>query len=170
MKAKIGLIAKDRFVKENYDPVIQNAFEEVAFKTLPYMYLLAMDKYIDGYDFDVVFNDVADYNDGLVYYLIPLEIMPYIKHYSGYVAICRHDLAFDVVLQYDEVIVEGETLRVPSNVIKMLPCCSTYYNPEAVQVLEAIIENWNVSNPTKQINFQFMFNTYGEFQNFVNTI
>lgn len=168
MKAKIGLIAKDRFVKENYDPIIQNAFEEVVFKTVPHMYILAMEEYIDGYYFDVVFNDMADYNDGLVYYLIPLEIIPYIKHYSGYVAICRHDLIFDVVLQYDDVIVEGETLRVPSNVIKMLPCCSTRYDEEAVMVLDAVIENWNVSNPDKAINFQYMFQNLGDFMNFRN--
>ena len=115
---------------------------------------------------DLTFTDPSNH----VYYIIPLEIVGRIKQYSGYVMKTYPELIFDVTLASEEIVVENTTIVIPKNQIRMLPCSSRYYSPEAVQLLDAIIELWNYDNPEKQINFQYMFNSYAELMAFINAV
>ena len=115
---------------------------------------------------EFIYTDASNH----VYYIIPLEIIGRIKQYSGYVIKTYPELIFDVTLASEEIVIESTTLIIPRNQIWMLPCSSRYYTNEAVQLLDAIIELWNVDNPDKQVNFQYKFNSYAELMAFINAV
>ena len=103
------------------------------------------------------------------YFLIPIELVPQIKHYSEWVKMTYPDLVFDVTLTKDEVVVEGTTFNIPSSTLKMIPCSVTRWVDEGVQLLDAIVENWNYSVPSKQINFDVKFESYSELMEFIRS-
>lgn len=115
---------------------------------------------------DFVYTDLSNH----VYYILPLEIVGRIKQYSGYVMKTYPELIFDVTLASEEIVVESTTLIIPRNQIRMLPCSSRYFADDAVPLLDAIIELWNYDNPTKQVNFQYKFNSYAELMAFINAV
>jgi len=112
-----------------------------------------------------------EYSDPLnyKYFLIPIELIPQIKHYSEWVKMTYPDLVFDVTLTKDEVVVEGTTFNIPSSTLKMIPCSVTRWVDEGVQLLDAIVENWNYSVPSKQINFDVKFESYSELMEFIKS-
>ena len=103
------------------------------------------------------------------YFLIPIELIPQIKHYSEWVKMTYPDLVFDVTLMKDEVVVKGTTFNIPSSTLKMIPCSVTRWVDEGVQLLDAVVENWNYSVPSKQINFEVKFESYAELMEFIKS-
>lgn len=115
---------------------------------------------------DFVYTDASNH----VYYILPIEIVGRINQYSGYVMKTYRELIFDVTLASEEIVIEQTTITIPRNQIRMLPCSSRYFADDAVQLLDAIIELWNYDNPTKQVNFQYKFNSYAELMAFINAV
>ena len=100
------------------------------------------------------------------YFLIPLDLVPNIAHYADFVKETFPELIFDVILDKQVITVEGVNVEVPVNQVKMIPCNCTRWTEEGLQLLDAVIENWNTSNPTKLITFQVKFESYEEFKVF----
>ncbi len=100
------------------------------------------------------------------YFLIPLDLVPNIAHYAGFVYQTFPELIFDVVLQSQTITVEGTDVSVPSNQVKLIPCCCTHWTDEGLMLLDAVIENWNTSVPNKTINFQYSFESFDLFKAF----
>jgi len=172
---KLGLIQASKFNSENYHELVRSSFKQVELLGNSYYKLFAFNQYIDGYDFDYVFNSEEElqawlqdeqYPPLFKYFLIPVEIVPTIKQYAGFVNKSYPDLIFDYTLQQDEVEVEGETVTVPTSVIKMLPCNCTKWTSQGLAVLDKVIKEYNQVYPTKQIDFQVKFETWLEFKAF----
>ena len=102
------------------------------------------------------------------YFLIPLDLVPYISHYSDFVKEAYPELIFDVVVENRTIEVEGVDVLIPHKQIKVIPCSCTRWTDEGVDLLDAIVENWNVTYPDKQIDFQVAFESFEEFENFRN--
>lgn len=100
------------------------------------------------------------------YFLIPLDLVPNIAHYAGFVKDTFPELIFDVILDKQDITVEGVNVEVPVNQVKMIPCNCTRWTDEGLQLLDAVIENWNTTHPNKLINFQVKFESYDEFKVF----
>jgi hypothetical protein len=106
------------------------------------------------------------YENEYKYFLIPLDLVPNIAHYAGFVYQTFPELIFDVVLERQTITVEGVDVDVPVNQIKMIPCNCTHWSDEGVQLLEAVTENWNTSVPNKTINFPVAFESFDLFKAF----
>lgn len=102
------------------------------------------------------------------YFLIPVELVPNIAHYADFVKETFPDLIFDVVLDRQIIPVEGVNVEVPTTQVKMIPCNCTQWTEEGLQLLDAVTENWNTSNPNKLITFPVKFESYAEFETFRN--
>ena len=102
------------------------------------------------------------------YFLIPLDLVPYISHYADFVKEAYPELIFDVVVESRAIEVEGTSVIIPHKQIKVIPCSCTHWSDEGLELLDAVIENWNVTYPDKQINFQVAFESFEEFENFRN--
>ncbi len=100
------------------------------------------------------------------YFLIPLDLVPNIAHYAGFVKETFSELIFDVILDKQTISVEGVDIEVPTNQVKLIPCNCTHWTEEGLMLLDAVIENWNTSNPNKVINFQVKFESFEEFKTF----
>jgi len=100
------------------------------------------------------------------YFLIPVELVPNIAHYADFVKETFPELIFDVVLDRQTIPVEGVNVEVPTNQVKMIPCNCTRWTEEGLALLDAVIENWNTTYPTKLIDFQVKFESYEEFKAF----
>lgn len=102
------------------------------------------------------------------YFLIPLDLVPYISHYSDFVKEAYPELIFDIIVENRTLQVEGADVVIPHKQIKVIPCSCTRWSDEGLELLDAVIENWNVTYPDKQINFQVAFESFEEFENFRN--
>lgn len=102
-------------------------------------------------------NDKEDYK----YFLIPSDFVPQIAHYAGFVKEALFHLSFNVKADSVDAIVEGETVKIPL-FINNIPCSCTHWTEEGLQVLEACVENWNTSNPLKQMVEPYKFESYNE--------
>ena len=91
------------------------------------------------------------------FFILPLDLIPQIAHYSDWVKEAYPEKIFDVVLDKKEVIVEGQSVTIPTNILKMIPCGITKFNEEGEMLLEAVIENWNTQIPSKRIDFGVKF-------------
>lgn len=101
------------------------------------------------------------------YFILPLDLIPSIKHYSDWVKEAYPEKIFDVVLASEEIEVEGQMVTVPTNILKMIPCGITAFNPEGEMLLEAVIESWNTQAPNKAIDFNVKFYSLTELDNFI---
>lgn len=101
------------------------------------------------------------------YFILPLDLVPAIKHYSDWVKEAYPEKIFDVVLGIEEIEVEGQMVTVPTNILKMIPCGITAFNPEGEMLLEAVIESWNTQAPNKAIDFNVKFYSLTELDNFI---
>lgn len=101
------------------------------------------------------------------YFILPLDLVPAIKHYSDWVKEAYPEKIFDVVLASDEIEVEGQMVTVPTNILKMIPCGITAFNEEGEILLEAVIESWNTQAPNKAIDFNVKFYSLTELDNFI---
>ena len=168
---KIGVIKTENFIPENYSGVIVNAFEDIEVGEDMYKKLFAFSQYIEGYVFETVFDTQEAFELWRLeyeykYFLIPLDLVPNIAHYAGFVYQTFPELIFDVVLERQTITVEGVDVDVPVNQIKMIPCNCTHWSDEGVQLLEAVTENWNTSVPNKVINFPVAFESFDLFKAF----
>ena len=102
-------------------------------------------------------NDKSAYK----YFLIPSDMVPAISHYAGFVKEALFHLAFNVKCNEVDVIVEGESVKIPLR-INQIPCSCTHWTDEGLQLLEACVENWNTSNPLKQMVEPYKFESYNE--------
>ena len=108
------------------------------------------------------------YDDSLnyKYFLIPTELIPNISHYAGFVKKAYPDMIFSVVLSNEDLVVENEAIKVVTSSLSMIPCAVTRWTEEGLMVLDAVIENWNISVPSKAINFNVKFESYNELMSF----
>jgi len=175
MIPKIGIIKTENFDPLNYSEVVRGAFEDVELTGIEYKKLFAFDTYIDTYPFDYVFDTEEEFQNWInneqypplyKYFLIPLDLVPNIAHYAGFVYQTFPELIFDVVLESQTITVEGVDVIVPSNQIKLIPCNCTHWSEEGLMLLEAVIENWNTAVPNKTINFPIKFESFDLFKSF----
>ena len=103
------------------------------------------------------------------YFILPLDLIPQIAHYAGWVKEAYPEKIFDVVLNTEEIEVEGQMVSVPTNIIKMIPCGITAFNAEGEMLLEAVIESWNTQVPSKAIDFNVKFYTLSELTQFIES-
>lgn len=142
--------------------------------------------YVSNYDIEVINEpfglfDYFNYRKDLVtgewistlpnysYFILPLDIVSQIKHYSAWVKEAYPEKIFDVVLNTEEIEVEGQMVTVPTNIIKMIPCGITAFNAEGEMLLEAVIESWNTQGPGKAINFNVKFYSLSELTQFIES-
>ena len=161
---KIGVIKSANFNHENYSEIVRNSFTDIKVGTGSYKMLFAFSEYVDGYTFDKVFNtheelELWKLEYEYKYFLIPLDLVSNISHYAGFVYQTFPNLIFDVVLEKTTITVEGVDVEIPVNQVKLIPCNCTHWTDEGLQLLDAVIENWNTSYPEKEINFQYAFGT-----------
>lgn len=102
-------------------------------------------------------NEKADYK----YFLIPSDMVPAISHYAGFVKEALTHLSFNVLCGYSTAIVEGEDVQTPLY-INQIPCICTHWTDDGLQLLDAVVENWNTSNPLKQMVEPYKFESYNE--------
>ena len=102
------------------------------------------------------------------YFLIPTELIPNISHYAGFVKKAYPDMIFSVVLSNEDLVVENEAIKVVTSSLSMIPCAVTRWTDEGLMVLDAVIENWNISVPSKIINFDVKFESYNELMAFID--
>ena len=157
MVNKIGIIKTENFNPENYSAVVRESFTEHK----GYKVLNAMEHYFNEH-FEIVFDNDEDFEtwkhkDELKYFILPLDLVPSIAHYADWVKEAYPDRIFDVVLERKEIIVEGQPVIVPTNILKMIPCAITNFNEEGEMLLEAVIESWNTQAPSKRIDFEVKF-------------
>lgn len=165
MKTKIGVTTKNIAEFEDY---LQNDFEQITRCYVTYNKLFAFENHIDG-RFELQFDTIEEYDAWLVsfvYFLIPSDIVPQIAHYSGFAKEALFDKAFNVKVNEVETIVEGQTLMSPL-FINYIPCSCTHWTEDGLMLLDAIIENWNNSNPLKQIKEPFKFESYKDLESFI---
>jgi hypothetical protein len=67
MQTTIGVIEKSKFVKSNYDPLLQESFSEILHRNTPYMYVHTFEHYTTNAPFDHVFASTEEYEAWLVY-------------------------------------------------------------------------------------------------------
>lgn len=103
------------------------------------------------------------------YFILPLDLVPQIAHYSAWVKEAYPEKIFDVVLNTEEIEVEGQMVSVPTSIIKMIPCGITAFNAEGEMLLEAVIESWNTQVPSKAINFNVKFYSLSELTQFIES-
>jgi hypothetical protein len=103
------------------------------------------------------------------FFIIPLDIVSQIKHYSAWVKEAYPEKIFDVVLNSEEIDVEGQMITVPTNVLKMIPCGITRFNEDGELLLEAVIEYWNSLVPSKAIDFNVKFYSLSELTQFIES-
>lgn len=168
---KIGAVLAVSFNADNYNEVVRDSFKDVIQGGKDFKVLCAFEHYINGHPFDFVFDTVEAYEKWVIeyewrYFLIPLELVPAISHYADFVKTTFPELIFDVVLQRQAVTVGGVVVEVPTTMVKMIPCNCTHWTDEGLQLLDAVIENWNTSYPGEVINFQYKFETFDEFKAF----
>ncbi len=154
----------------------ESDFYDVIVENIAYKRVYTFDKYfadpIFRAKFDFVFENEADYQTWertgqYSYFVLPLDLIPQIAHYSGWVKEAYPEKIFDVVLTSDEIEVEGQMVTVPTNILKMIPCGITAFNPEGEMLLEAVIESWNTQAPNKAIDFNVKFYSLTELDNFI---
>lgn len=111
-----------------------------------------------------------EYDDPLnyKYFLIPTELISNIKHYAGFVKKAYPELMFSVILNSEDLVVENETIKVVTNTLSMIPCSVTRWTDEGLMVLDAVVENWNHTVPSKLISFNVKFESYNELMAFRN--
>ncbi len=173
---KIGLIQAQKYNPDNYQEIVKDKFQDIELLGNSYKKLFAFNQYIDGYDFDYVFNSEDElqawlqdeqYPPLFKYFLMPVEIIPAVKQYAGFVYQSFPEFIFDYIKETDTVEVEGVEIQVPTNSIKLIPCNCTRWTDEGIMMLDAVIENWNVTYPNKVIDFQVKFETYKELKAFL---
>lgn len=158
---KIGATKKD--LKE-FDEILQSDFKVIERAGEQYNYLLAFEQYIDS-KFEYQFNTIEEYEEWLVdfvYFIIPTDFVPMIDHYSGFVKEVLIDKRFDLILESKEIDVEGKLIKVPTNVVNVIPCSATHWTDEGLAVLDAVIGSWNNQNPTKTIVAPYQFENYND--------
>ena len=170
---KTAFIKLENFIAENYSEVVRDSFEDVLVGGIEYKKLHAFSKYIDTYLFEKIFETSEDVEIWILeyeykYFLIPLDLVPNISQYAGFVYQTFPDLIFDVVLENQIITVEGVDVEIPINQIKMIPCNCTKWTEEGVTLLDAVIENWNTTYPNKTINFPVKFESFDLFKAFRN--
>lgn len=106
--------------------------------------------------------------EGYRYFLIPSDMVPQISVYSDFVKESLFHLAFNVHINDINTIVEGIEYKSPLY-INFIPCSCTRWTDEGLLLLDAVVENWNHSNPLKQITFSVKFESYNEFIEFRNS-
>ena len=175
MTPKIGIIKTSSFNILDYPEVIRDAFEDIELLGITHKKLFAFEDYINGYPFDYVFDTEEEFQTWInneqypplyKYFLIPLDLVPQIGHYSGFVKQTFPELIFDVILESQTIPVEGIDVVVPSNQVKLIPCNCTHWSVEGLQLLDAVIQNWNTAVPNKTINFPVKFESFVLFTQF----
>ena len=156
----------------------QSDFRDVTVEYINYKVVFSFDSYfadpVFRSKFDFVFNNEADYQTWertgqYSYFIIPLDIVSQIKHYSAWVKEAYPEKIFDVVLNTEEIEVEGQMVTVPTNIIKMIPCGITAFNAEGEMLLDAVIESWNTQVPSKAIDFNVKFYSLSELNQFIES-
>ena len=99
------------------------------------------------------------------YFLIPSDFVPQIGHYAGFVKEALFHLSFNVIANKIDAVVEGEEVVSPLY-INFIPCSCTRWTDEGLQLLDAVVENWNLSNPLKQMVEPYKFESYNELMAF----
>lgn len=156
----------------------QSDFRDVTVENINYKVVFSFQSYFEDETFrakfDFVFDNESDYQTWerigqYSYFIIPLDIVSQIKHYSAWVKEAYPEKIFDVVLNTEEIEVEGQVVTVPTNIIKMIPCGITAFNPEGEMLLEAVIESWNTQVPSKAIDFNVKFYSLSELTQFIES-
>ena len=96
---KIGLIQSANFNPDNYSEIVINRFTDIEVGADSYKMLFAFSEYIDGYPFDKIFDTHEELELWKLeyewkYFLIPLDLVPAIAHYSGFVKQTFPELIF----------------------------------------------------------------------------
>ena len=105
--------------------------------------------------------------EGYKYFLIPSDIVPQISHYAGFVKEALFHLSFNVKVFDVNTIVEGK--EVKSHLfINQIPCSCTHWTDEGLQLLDAVVENWNATYPLKPMREPYKFESYSELMEFIN--
>lgn len=167
MKTKIGVTTKDITQFADY---LQNDFKQITRAGVNYNYLLAFEEHITN-DFEIQFETTEAYEEWLVdfvYFIVPTDFVSYIEHYSGFVKEAFPQLAFNIICEQKDIIVEGATVQVPTSVVNVIPCSVTHWSEEGLMVLESVIGSWNNQNPTKIINVPYKFESYNDLIAFRN--
>ena len=173
MVAKIYIIQASDFIPENYSEVIRDKFTDEVYEGIEYKQIFTFEHHIhtnEGLFFDTQ-EDFQNWKNQheYDYFILPLDLVPSIKHYASWVKETYPDKIFDVVLGADEIEVEGQMVSVPTNILKMIPCGITAFNPEGEMLLEAVIESWNTQVPSKAINFNVKFYSLSELTQFIES-
>ena len=100
------------------------------------------------------------------YFLIPSDMVSQIAHYSGFVKEAMFHKSFNVKVSEIETTVEGQAVMSPL-FINYIPCSCTHWTDEGLQLLEAVVENWNVSNDLKKMIEPYKFESYAELEAFI---
>ena len=108
-------------------------------------------------------NEKADYK----YFLIPSDLVPQIGHYAGFVKEALFHLAFNVKAASVDAVVEGEAVESPL-FINFIPCSCTHWTEEGLQLLDAVVENWNITYPHKTMREPYKFESYNDLITFRN--
>lgn len=121
---------------------------------------------IDTEMIDVFNPDELD-NKNYCYFIIPLDLVSNLDHYATWVKEAYPNKIFDIALESITVEIEGKAVAITSNILKMIPCGITHFNDEGIQLLDAIIEGWNIENPNKAIAFDVKFNSLADLETFI---
>ena len=153
-------------------------FRDVTVENINYKVVYSFDSYFTDPVFRSKFDFVFDNEDNFQtwertgqysYFIIPLDIVSQIKHYSAWIKEAYPEKIFDVVLNTEEIEVEGQMIQVPTNIIKMIPCGITAFNAEGEMLLDAVIESWNTQVPSKAIDFNVKFYSLSELTQFIES-
>lgn len=171
MVAKIYIIQTANFIPENYSEIIRDKFTDEMYEGVEYKQIFTFEHHIHTTE-GLFFNTQEDFQNWknqheYDYFILPLDLVPSIKHYASWVKETYPDRIFDVVLSTDEIEVEGQMVTVPTNILKMIPCGITAFNSEGEMLLEAVIESWNTQAPNKAIGFNVKFYSLTELDNFI---
>lgn len=168
---KTAFIKTENFVVGNYSEIVRNSFEDVTVGGVEYKKLHTFSQYTDTYTFDKVFDTDEEVQKWILeyeykYFLIPLDLVPQISQHAGFVLKTFPELIFDIVLDIQVITVEGVDVDIPINQLKMIPCNCTKWTQEGLDMLDYVINEWNINNPNKAINFQVKFESFDLFKSF----
>ena len=121
----------------------------------------------DGEQWRFINNEWINEKEGYKYFLIPSDLVPAISHYAGFIKEALFHLAFNVKVSSVATIVEGEEVESPL-FINFIPCSCTHWTEEGLQLLDAVVENWDATYPLKPMREPYKFESYNELMAFRN--
>lgn len=143
---------------------LQADFSQVTRGGITYNKLFAFAEHIDE-RFERAFaseEELQEWLTDFVYFIVPTDYVPFIKHYRSVVQEAYPHLAFNIVCRTETINIAGADTVVPASVVNVLPGSAAYFDEAGIAIIDSIISSWNAKNPAKMIPQPYRFDTYRE--------